>query len=523
MIKIEVRKGDAVVFDSVCTTSDCTLGREPGNFCVLKGWAIGKRQLRLYLKDYEVHLEDKGGLAAIQVNGTAVNRFGPLKAADSIEIGEYRIRATYAFDEAKKRHLSLVHPADEEPIAADEPVMPEAPPVEPEVAPAAEAEEVDDEDRYTALESEQGLALRQRIHRRLIDVMDLRRVNVARMDDGELRETVRRLIDEIIDGEPIFQSFEGSRTLLRDSVLNEVVGLGPLEDLIDDPSVTEIMVNRADEIFVERNGKLIRSNDHVHERRRRARGHRAHRRAARPAHRRELADGRRAAEGRLARQRDHPAARAEGAVAHDPEVLQEAADARGPDRLRLDDARDGRVSELAVEQRAEHRHLRRHGLGQDDAAQRAVQLHPGRRAHRHHRGRGRAPARPAAPGVARDAARRTWKARAHIPIRDLREERAADAPGPHRRRRVPRRRGARHAAGDEHRPRRLAHHGARQHAARRLVAPRDAGADGRLDLPATRDPRADRSAINIIVQQTRFSCGSRKSRTSPKSPAWRAT
>ena len=42
-------------------------------------------------------------------------------------------------------------------------------------------------------------------------------------------------------------------------VLDEAVGLGPLEDLIADDSVTEIMVNKFDDIYVERNGKLTRS------------------------------------------------------------------------------------------------------------------------------------------------------------------------------------------------------------------------------------------------------------------------
>ena len=59
-----------------------------------------------------------------------------------------------------------------------------------------------------------------------------------------------------------------------------------------------------------------------------------------------------------------------------------------------------------------------------------------------------------------------------VAIRDLVKNALAHAPRSHRRRRVPRRRSARHAAGDEHRPRRLAHHGARQLAARCAVAPR---------------------------------------------------
>ena len=257
MIKITVRRGTVVVFEGVCPDNECSLGRESHNFVVLKGWAVGKKQLHLFLQGFDVHLEDKGGLAAIQVNGTAVNKFGPLKANDDIQIGEYSIRAGYAFDEDKERRLSLV---TEDGVVVVPEAVPEVTP-EPEVVKSeAIAQEAARSADHAALESTEGLALRQRIHKRLIDVMDLRRVNVSRMDDSELRDAVRKLIDEIIDGEPIFKSFGGSRQLLRDSVLNEVVGLGPLEDLIGDAAVTEIMVNRADEIFIERSGVLQRSS-----------------------------------------------------------------------------------------------------------------------------------------------------------------------------------------------------------------------------------------------------------------------
>ncbi len=67
---------------------------------------------------------------------------------------------------------------------------------------------------------------------------------------------------------------------------------------------------------------------------------------------------------------------------------------------------------------------------------------------------------------------------------------AADAARPHRRRRDPRRRRARHAAGDEHRPRRLDLHRARQHPPRRPLPGRDDGADGRHRPADARDPRA---------------------------------
>ena len=70
-------------------------------------------------------------------------------------------------------------------------------------------------------------------------------------------------------------------------------------------------------------------------------------------------------------------------------------------------------------------------------------------------------------------------------------QRAAHAPRPDRRRRVPWRRGRRHAAGHEHRPRRLADDHPRQQPARRPGAHRDAGADRRLRHAAEGHPRPD--------------------------------
>ena len=109
-------------------------------------------------------------------------------------------------------------------------------------------------------------------------------------------------------------------------------------------------------------------------------------------------------------------------------------------------------------------------------------------------------------------------------IRDLVQQRAAHAARPHRRRRVPRRRGARHAAGDEHRPRRLAHHHARQLARRGHRAPRDAGAHGRPRSADARHPRADRQRRSTSSCSRRASSTARaRSPRSPRSSASRTT
>jgi pilus assembly protein CpaF len=77
------------------------------------------------------------------------------------------------------------------------------------------------------------------------------------MEDSELRKETEVLIREIIGRESALPDGIDQENLVRD-VLNEAVGLGPLEELLADDSITEIMVNRFDEIYLERSGRLIR-------------------------------------------------------------------------------------------------------------------------------------------------------------------------------------------------------------------------------------------------------------------------
>jgi pilus assembly protein CpaF len=98
------------------------------------------------------------------------------------------------------------------------------------------------------------------VHEHLIDQMDLRRKDVHRMSDEELRAETEELIDQII------VTLQGAIPIgldvdrLKTNVLNEAVGLGPLEKFLEDESISEIMVNSFDQVFVERNGKLEKSD-----------------------------------------------------------------------------------------------------------------------------------------------------------------------------------------------------------------------------------------------------------------------
>mgnify|MGYP001146660912 CR=1 FL=1 len=97
------------------------------------------------------------------------------------------------------------------------------------------------------------------VHERLLQQMDLRRKDIHRMSDQQLRTETEALINEILASLQDTLPDEVDVEQIKISVLNEAIGLGPLEKFLSDDSITEIMVNNYAEVFVERDGKLVRS------------------------------------------------------------------------------------------------------------------------------------------------------------------------------------------------------------------------------------------------------------------------
>lgn len=113
--------------------------------------------------------------------------------------------------------------------------------------------------------SEQFNALKMRLHRKLIDQLDL-----ARMvgDDDTLREQVKEIVAKLADQENTLLNFNERQRLVTE-VLDETFGLGPLEVLLSDASISDILVNGPKQVYVERRGRLelteveFRDNAHL--------------------------------------------------------------------------------------------------------------------------------------------------------------------------------------------------------------------------------------------------------------------
>jgi pilus assembly protein CpaF len=102
--------------------------------------------------------------------------------------------------------------------------------------------------------------LKQRIHKRFVKESEEDLASVSRLSREQLTDQIRNLTTVIVqeEGVPLTQTM---RRQLVEKVVSEIAGFGPLEALLEDNDVTEIMVNRADQVYVERKGKLVRSTE----------------------------------------------------------------------------------------------------------------------------------------------------------------------------------------------------------------------------------------------------------------------
>jgi pilus assembly protein CpaF len=112
-------------------------------------------------------------------------------------------------------------------------------------------------DRYFELKSQ--------IHRKLIGVLNLERASSIPKD--RIRAEIGRVVERLLDEERVPMT-TAEQTRIVEEVLDEVLGLGPLETLLKEPSISDILVNRYNKVFIERNGKLsettVRFKDDAH-------------------------------------------------------------------------------------------------------------------------------------------------------------------------------------------------------------------------------------------------------------------
>lgn len=242
-----------------------------GRHCDLQipAWRVAREHARVLLSASGVYLEDTGSLLGTTVNGRRIAHYGPLRHDDEILIGPCRMRVeglprlslseasgsghpVPAPDgpEADTRGPDRQEPQGDQATESAQPVS-----LDEGRAPATVPQAVQAND--PAFSSPAKLAYQQRLHGLLLQALDLRRRDLSALSDQALRAEALLALRDILQRQPDFSAAWDAEAMMQ-VIVDEAVGLGPLEPLLAQASVTEIMVNRHDEIYVEEGGRLRR-------------------------------------------------------------------------------------------------------------------------------------------------------------------------------------------------------------------------------------------------------------------------
>ena len=235
MFEIIVEHKDSGNHEKVrCGLDSCELGKSKDSILRLRGWKVAPRHVLLEKNIAGVFIKDISRGFGVSVNGNVCAGYGPMEEADVIEFGSYKVN---------------VRLADAEEVS--------------------EANNLDGSDTADACEIEakestvfgRGAYMEwtKFIHKELMKQLDLRRLHLDELTPDQVRSQLSELLEKIISGvRGQLPSAIDSAKLLK-IVLDETVGQGALEELLADKDVTEIMVNCHDDIYVERAGRLQKS------------------------------------------------------------------------------------------------------------------------------------------------------------------------------------------------------------------------------------------------------------------------
>ena len=221
------------------------IGRSEDCPLALKSWRVARHHARIRQKEAMVFLEDLGSLAGTYVNGRRVAEYGPLSLGDEIIVGPCLIRVIrlpIPFNgDIGQANPALCSDGSDARDARD--------------AAACQTVAADPSPRSLPSKGDKGGEHSRRLHKALLEALDLRRRDILSLSDEALRSEAGAALSAILADDPELPDEVERETILQ-QVVDEAVGLGPLERLLADPQVSEIMVNSPEDIYVERGGRL---------------------------------------------------------------------------------------------------------------------------------------------------------------------------------------------------------------------------------------------------------------------------
>ena len=209
---------------------------------------VSERHAILTVRGGQCWIDDLHSANGVYVNGELIDFRCELNGAMVVQIGESMLRVSEKEDEEDQKEKVEVEVAKDESSNSENSAVPLQleTPTSSTVDPMREVRK----------------NVQEQIQRELLKRMDMKRLTIQGADKEELEDTargkIRQIIDEVVENGKLPEGIDPVR--LEDDVFNEAMRLGPLEELLADDSVSEIMVNGPDKVFIERGGKLVLSD-----------------------------------------------------------------------------------------------------------------------------------------------------------------------------------------------------------------------------------------------------------------------
>jgi pilus assembly protein CpaF len=236
-----------------------SVGKKKGNDFVLDQNNISRQHCRIIFRDGAYSIQDAGSMNGTFLNGRRIMGETPLNHGFMIKVGE--VEMTFVDEEVQARAAQPIEHPPPAPMVLDNAPVPESQPTPaspPMPALASAPGPIDAVPQYTPTETARRIPgpVKKKIHLRLIKDLDLKHMDFSKYTEEEIQkktiEATWLIVKEFRRHIPQSVNLEE----LVKQVVHEALGLGPLEDLLADDEVDEIMVNGAKQIFVERHGRL---------------------------------------------------------------------------------------------------------------------------------------------------------------------------------------------------------------------------------------------------------------------------
>ena len=219
------------------------IGRNPSCPICFDFPDVSERHAILTVRANKAVVEDLHSANGTYVNGEPIDGPVALDGGMVVQIGESMLRVCDENDWAANAAEDVVREEPvEEPVAAEAPVADEEEDAPPPPDPLRELRR----------------SVQEQIQKELLKRMDMKRLTMQGVDreglEDTAREKIRQIIDEVVANGRLPDGIDPVR--LEDDVFNEAMRLGPLEELLADDTVSEIMVNGPDKVYIERGGRL---------------------------------------------------------------------------------------------------------------------------------------------------------------------------------------------------------------------------------------------------------------------------